>query len=587
MRKLISHHISYIEFRYLAIFFAILIAVQPLIWFQDYNFITVLNDEFGYWGNAALFSGYDWSDLLGTTPYYSFGYSLLLVPVLLTTNNVQIWYRYAIVINGLLLVLSYFLCFYTLKLLFKNISKKLILLASFVVISYTPNIVYAEVAWSETLLVFLIWLISYLIARNSEHFSIKRSITIFLILFLSLFCHPRMVPIYVLGNVVIAFQIYKQNIDIPKMVGFLTGLVILTVFGYLVYNSVKNLHVDLFWNNSLNSNVNNVNISDSSAKYLYTLIHQPLEFLTSLTGKIDTALLSTSFLLFVPLATFGYRIAHISEKKWREEELLPIYIWILGIAFGMIVLTSFQAMDWASRKDLVVYTRYFDFALGPLLAVAICEFKDRSTLNKWTVSISFLFFLISIRYIYQRIKFAEGQFNSICSPIIGAFVDNIENIKTAFFFLVLLCVLLLALLIIYQCYSKKNLYLFVLVIIGLSYILTSYFGAKYVLDAREYFGNNIDPIYQYVIQDKSKDLIYLESPEYDASSVNPKYLQYWIPDRVIQVMTLDEFTDLPKSEIEDKYIVLINSQDLKAHKTMVKKKYSDQGVKDSFLRVYE
>ncbi len=284
MRKLMLRQISCIEFRYLAIFFAILIAVQPLIWFQDYNFITLLNDEFGYWGNAALFSGYDWYDLLSKTPYYSFGYSLLLVPILLITKNVQIWYRYAIVINVLFLVISYFLCFYTLRTLFKNLNQKLLLLVSFIVISYTPNIVYAEVAWSETLLVFLIWLISYLIVRNSENFSYKRSISIFLILFLSLFCHPRMVPIYVLGNTVIAFQTYKKNIDISKMVGFLTGLFIFTIIGYLIYNSVKNLHVDLFWNNSHNSNVNNANISDSSAKYIYTLINQPSEFLTSLIG---------------------------------------------------------------------------------------------------------------------------------------------------------------------------------------------------------------------------------------------------------------------------------------------------------------
>ena len=36
----------------------------------------VNNDETGYWGAAAYFAGYDWSDILQYSDYYSFGYGI-------------------------------------------------------------------------------------------------------------------------------------------------------------------------------------------------------------------------------------------------------------------------------------------------------------------------------------------------------------------------------------------------------------------------------------------------------------------------------------------------------------------------------
>ena len=39
-------------------------------------------DEFGYWSVAAAILGYDWSSITGLGPYYSYGYSVLLTPIL-------------------------------------------------------------------------------------------------------------------------------------------------------------------------------------------------------------------------------------------------------------------------------------------------------------------------------------------------------------------------------------------------------------------------------------------------------------------------------------------------------------------------
>ena len=41
----------------------------------------LFNDEIGYWSNSAFFLGMDWKSVTGRIGYYSYGYSLLLVPV--------------------------------------------------------------------------------------------------------------------------------------------------------------------------------------------------------------------------------------------------------------------------------------------------------------------------------------------------------------------------------------------------------------------------------------------------------------------------------------------------------------------------
>ena len=63
-------------------------------------------DEFGYWNNAAKIIGLDWSDVAFGQSRYAYGYSLLLVPILvLLKSNPLMLYKVAITLNVVLLVI--------------------------------------------------------------------------------------------------------------------------------------------------------------------------------------------------------------------------------------------------------------------------------------------------------------------------------------------------------------------------------------------------------------------------------------------------------------------------------------------------
>ena len=68
--------------------------------------VRFLPDEFGYWSYAAKALGYDWSHLVSLKGYYSFGYSLILLPIMFFFQDAVLAYRMAIVVNAILLAAS-------------------------------------------------------------------------------------------------------------------------------------------------------------------------------------------------------------------------------------------------------------------------------------------------------------------------------------------------------------------------------------------------------------------------------------------------------------------------------------------------
>ena len=88
----------------------LLISILSLYNISNTTQMSVLNDEFGYWANAAYFYGYDWSGISFMSPYYSWGYSILLIPLFLIKNPV-IRYQSALVINVVLYLGSYLISY--------------------------------------------------------------------------------------------------------------------------------------------------------------------------------------------------------------------------------------------------------------------------------------------------------------------------------------------------------------------------------------------------------------------------------------------------------------------------------------------
>ena len=70
-----------IQNKHTVIFIAFLVCFYGYCISRAYGFIF-FPDEFGYWAHAAKAAGYDWSEMVSLGSYYSYGYSLILFPIL-------------------------------------------------------------------------------------------------------------------------------------------------------------------------------------------------------------------------------------------------------------------------------------------------------------------------------------------------------------------------------------------------------------------------------------------------------------------------------------------------------------------------
>lgn len=261
----------------------LLIFVLCCLNIRKLDYIAVLNDEFGYWGNAASLAGYDWKELIAETPYYAWGYSIWLVPIIIFFRTPEVWYKAAIFLNIFLLIVSYFFCCGVAKRLFSKVNKNIIYIVCFLVIIYPSNIIYVQVAWSETLLYCLMWVATYLMIRLDEKFSYLKTVVLILVLLYMYMVHARSIGIVGIGLLCILLIILKNK---KSVFSFLCVLAIAGL-GYAINNYIKGYQLSEFWSNSLVSNMNNVGLNTNTVSaYLEKFVGNFNLFLESIGGKL-------------------------------------------------------------------------------------------------------------------------------------------------------------------------------------------------------------------------------------------------------------------------------------------------------------
>ncbi len=88
-------------FQYLLLFAVLIFCIHQYSIHKIFGF-SLYPDEFGYWASAAGWVGYDWSGAASIGSYYSFGYSLVLAPILKLCRDGVLAYRVAVTVNMLL-----------------------------------------------------------------------------------------------------------------------------------------------------------------------------------------------------------------------------------------------------------------------------------------------------------------------------------------------------------------------------------------------------------------------------------------------------------------------------------------------------
>ena len=104
--------------------------------------IWIINDEFGYWGAAAFFAGKDWGGLMGSTPYYAFGYGIILAPLYALFSSPETIYQAAIILNVCLVCGGFWLAIRFGNIMFPKLDKLIIIFVAFLISLYPKTMLF-------------------------------------------------------------------------------------------------------------------------------------------------------------------------------------------------------------------------------------------------------------------------------------------------------------------------------------------------------------------------------------------------------------------------------------------------------------
>lgn len=406
-------------FQYLLLFIILLFSFYQYSVHRLYGF-SVYPDEFGYWASAAQWIGYDWSEVASLGYYYSFGYSLLLAPVLrLFQDSIQA-YRAAVFVNMILQCVSVGMLwgiFRRISCLTEcgtehgmekaHIEKMQRVFAVGTAVFYPAWTFYVQMTLAEALLAFLYVFICYqfvLLLNDTKTINVTGRILLLSIAFLYLhFVHMRTVGVAAAAVLVLGFYMWRKKEYRKILVLFGAVLIAGVIVGFWMKGQV-------IGSVYATADAENLAVNDYAGKIhgiIAILSPQGIkQFLQSCAGKLYY-LGMASFGLFYPAVwlclkrTFallryiwgrndGIRKTEIKKKDW-------FYCFLLFSMMGQFLVSAVY-MRGVGRLDNLIYGRYNEYMLPLMMGAGILVLLNSQKLWKiclCNIGISTVLFVIT------------------------------------------------------------------------------------------------------------------------------------------------------------------------------------------------
>ncbi len=408
----------------LFLLFSSVIFLSRIWYIRDCNALAIRNDEYGYWTHAALFTGHDWSDVFaGHMNWYSYGYSLVLVPLFLLSHSLHLMYKAAILLNGLFAVLSYVLCICCARMLFPKISGFLLLAASFMSCMYSSFITQGPIAWSETFLYLLVWLLLYLFLRFEQKPCASRALLLSVCMGACYITHNRTIGIVTAYFLIVLFLLFTEAIDWKLSAALLIPLLVI-----LFYNADIKTYLCIMEGFGLKAK-NGLGAQKDHLLSLLT-IEGCWNLLRSLSGQMWSLAAATFGLLYWGLLHCVRHLIH-AVRAGKARKHVSFYLFTLLSCAGTFLVSAISLIDPASITNLesdtdltyFIYTRYDECIIGILLLcgflhLAFCRKDLRFVLETAGLACLYAAASVILYFNLQRIE-DTWHYRSFCAAGIG------------------------------------------------------------------------------------------------------------------------------------------------------------------------
>lgn len=553
--------------RFQIIIALLIIAGINLYGLSDLYAITIINDEFGYVGMGAQMAGYDWTNLLSTAQYYSYGYGIILSLLFRIGLTGAAFFRTAVVLNVIFLGISFLITCYLAD---KMIDCKWNVLISLAINLYSSNLMQCKLCWSETILYFLTWVLMLLIYQLSIKYDWKYLMGIAVVSIYMYTVHQRCISVIVAAVMIMMILLINGNLSRNNSCKALLTLLLMVVL-FLAASKVKSIIIDNWYraDSALESRIA-VNDYGGQIKKIKGLadIKMLVCLIFGMAGKLwAQAAASGMLILFACTASLKSVMKKIlkmiREKRILKLERQEIFIYVAALLFlGAWMVAGIYKLSALSnqRYSEIIMTRYIDYITGPMLLVG---FYILIHCKEYLKDIIFSFILmagLTIVTYFQFTKSYHPLFVSINIASIYPGVKNIPNdlrtVLTAGVAAMLFALILLAIMHMGIRKGQMNLGTGVaaLLIMG----IFAYNGAA---EARNFTGYKqeevveyVHPITDYIEEHGWKGTIYYVKEE-DNSYNFLKILQFMLPEQRIELVEENEINSLKETNSSDLLLV--------------------------------
>lgn len=393
--------------------------------------IIIYPDEFGYWASAANWLGYDWSELASMGSYYSYGYSLILTPILGLFDNGITAYRAAVAVNMGLMCLSIWLLFGSLRKLFSDLDETVLMFCAGTGVFYPAWIFYMQMTLTEALLMFLYVLVFFLFLCFAEKPGVITSIALACSIVYLYFVHMRTVGVVIACILALLLLIMiKPECRKAGSVFFLC-LIILGLLG----SGMKNLVISRVYT-----------LADTKVLAVNDYSGQWEKFQEIITPKGIVRLLAGIIckVFYLGVSSFGlfyWGVAYLIKKtknlfcKIREKEKVDLSevtaLYLLLSVAGQFFITAVY-MHGADRIDTILYGRYNEIFIPMIMSIGLAAMWQTKRIFLWNgifclasgLAIPLIlewirieemtsfhpYFTVGISYLYQETEFLPGSF---------------------------------------------------------------------------------------------------------------------------------------------------------------------------------
>lgn len=419
--------------------------LAAIIFFANIREIAILNgpcifnDELGYLGNAAALAGKDWHEIMQTSLWYSYGWSLVIAPLFVLFSNMQVIYRCINVLNAILVVFVFLLQRNLLKKIFSNIDQHIITAVSACVCFYPAVMINSSKAWSETGLLFIFTLITVILYEFIRKPHPWKAFLFGVLLYYLYVCHNRMMAVLFAGVIIVILLGITRTVDKKNVILFVAAL----LFSMLLFGVLKDYVISLNWKQGLPAG----NDLSTGISNLFNLLNVKAlkNFVCVLGGQILYICVSSYGMLPLGLTACMCKLVEAIKKRNIRDACLEIWL-ILAFA-GLLALSAIMMganEDISSRRvDHIFYGRYFEpvclllIAYGFLYLTKSYQVKVKKI---YRTSYACVVALCSLLSFIAYCQLNNHWFN-VCSA--SGLTIYVKNFHIGFMFVSALCSLLI------------------------------------------------------------------------------------------------------------------------------------------------